>query len=248
MAQHLIANNYPGLFDGILPWRSYPDSMSFWQPLQDCELLENYFKRSELKWTEAQKALVSGKLTFGYCVSNAHRNPNSLLPAQCDVAVRDGLKAQNVTTLPRCTWADNLVNVFGTDPKTGFARYPWDNVGVQYGLKAFNEGSISLAQFVELNSMVGGHDINGVMVPARTHGDADAIRTAYSTGRMQQAGGGLASIPMLDIRGYTDGACTVQACPPGNPRRSTSMTGITRSARGLVSCGRTATSTTRSAS
>ena len=124
MAQHLIANNYPGLFDGILPWRSYPDSMSFWQPLQDCELLENYFKRSELKWTEAQKALVSGKLTFGYCVSNAHRNPNSLLPAQCDVAVRDGLKAQNVTTLPRCTWADNLINVFGTDPKTGFARYP----------------------------------------------------------------------------------------------------------------------------
>jgi hypothetical protein len=214
MAQHLIANNYPGLFDGILPWRSYPDSMSFWQPLHDCELLEAYFKRSEQKWTDAQKALVSGKITFGYCLSNAHRNPNSLLPEQCATEVRTAL---GTAPLPRCTWADNLVNVFGTDPRNGAARSPWDNVGVQYGLKAFNEGAITFAQFVELNQLIGGHDINGKLVPQRTQGDPEAIRIAYATGRMQQSGAGLAAIPILDVRGYTDGQCTVQVCPPGNP-------------------------------
>ena len=37
-------------------------------------------------------------------------------------------------------WAD-LVNIYGTD-ETGFARSPWDNVGVQYGLEALRAGSI----------------------------------------------------------------------------------------------------------
>ena len=35
-------------------------------------------------------------------------------------------------------WAD-LVNIYGTD-ETGFARVPWDNVGVQYGLEALTSG------------------------------------------------------------------------------------------------------------
>ena len=30
----------------------------------------------------------------------------------------------------------------GKDPKTGYARNPFDNVGVQYGLKAYNQGLI----------------------------------------------------------------------------------------------------------
>ena len=34
------------------------------------------------------------------------------------------------------THAGDAVNVYGTDPQTGFARNPWDNVGVQYGLDA----------------------------------------------------------------------------------------------------------------
>ena len=35
-------------------------------------------------------------------------------------------------------WGD-LVNIYGTD-ETGFARSPWDNVGVQYGLAALTSG------------------------------------------------------------------------------------------------------------
>ena len=36
----------------------------------------------------------------------------------------------------RCTWQDGNVNILGTDPVTGFAARPLDNVGVQYGLRA----------------------------------------------------------------------------------------------------------------
>ena len=50
-------------------------------------------------------------------------------------------------------WGD-LVNIYGTD-ETGFARSPWDNVGVQYGLAALQAGSITPEQFLDLNANVG---------------------------------------------------------------------------------------------
>ena len=43
----------------------------------------------------------------------------------------------------RCTLQDNQANVFGRDTKTGAAPQIFDNVGVQYGLHAFNDGKIS---------------------------------------------------------------------------------------------------------
>jgi hypothetical protein len=99
-----------------------------------------------------------------------------------------------------------LVNVFGIDPATGVARNPFDNVGVQYGLNAFNGGKISFEQFIEVNSRIGGLDIDGNIVPKRMAGDPLALQRAYETGRVNSAGGGLASIPIVDIRSYVDGA------------------------------------------
>jgi Tannase-like family of unknown function (DUF6351) len=112
------------------------------------------------------------------------------------------LKARGV----RCTYQDNLANVFGIDPKTGVARNPFDNVGVEYGLNALNEGKISFEQFVEVNSRIGGLDIDGKIVPQRMVGDPVALKRAYETGRVNAADGGLASIPIVDIRSYVDGA------------------------------------------
>ena len=37
----------------------------------------------------------------------------------------------------------------------GFARPPWDNVGVQYGLQALRDGHITPAEFLDLNARVG---------------------------------------------------------------------------------------------
>ena len=50
-------------------------------------------------------------------------------------------------------WGD-LVNIYGTD-ETGFARSPWDNVGVQYGLAALTSGAITPEQFLDANANIG---------------------------------------------------------------------------------------------
>ena len=105
----------------------------------------------------------------------------------------------------RCTYQDNLLNVFGHDPKTGFGRRPFDNVGIQYGLKAFNDRKITIEQFIDLNTRIGGHDIDGHVATARTQADPEALRIAYQSGRVNDAGKGMAMVPIIDVRPYTDG-------------------------------------------
>jgi hypothetical protein len=56
----------------------------------------------------------------------------------------------------------------GKDPKTGFARRPLDNVGIQYGLGALNAGVITKDQFLDLNAKIGGYDNDGEIAAART--------------------------------------------------------------------------------
>jgi hypothetical protein len=216
MSQHLIAQGYPGLYDGIMPWRSYPDVLSFNTPINDCNLLVNYFNNTEMAWTDIQMREVSGKVNFGYCTQPATRFPN-LSPDNCDASVSAAkTAAPELWSQVRCTYQDNLVNVYGIDPATGFARSPWDNAGVQYGLKAFNDGIITFDQFAQLNVRIGGHGINGVIEPGqRAHANPDAVRIAYETGRLNTGDGGLRTIPILDVRGYTDGICTAGPCLPG---------------------------------
>ncbi len=219
MSQHVIAQGYPGLYDAITPARSYSDVLTFNTPINDCNLLVRYFESSNLAWTEVQKREVSGKLTFGYCTGPS-ANFMNLMPRNCDSAVveameRDPARWANV----RCTYQDNLVNVYGTDPATGFARSPWDNAGIQYGLSAYNDGLISFDQFADLNDRIGGHDVNGEIVPGkRAQADPEALRIAYETGRLNTGDGGLRTIPIVDLRGYTDGICTLGPCPPEDPQ------------------------------
>lgn len=206
MAQHMVAQNYPGLLDGIIPGRSFSDVMSFLQPLFDCELLVNEFGKSSLPWTNAQKTAASGKRDFSYCGTNGARYPN-LRPSNCDPATLTPAMVYNPESNPkgaRCTYQDDMVNVFGRDPKTGFARSPWDNVGVQYGLRAFNDGAISFDQFADLNEHIGGHDLDGNIVATREVADPEALKIAYQSGRVNEGGGGLATIPIVDLRSYLD--------------------------------------------
>ena len=203
MQQHLIGNNYPGLLDGIMPARSYPDVMTFLQPLYDCELVAEATETGN--WTYDQKGAAAGKY-WGYCVSNGTRYPNAR-PTFCDATVADliandpAIKQKGV----RCTFQDNLVNIFGKDPATNKARIPFDNVGVQYGLKPLNEGKISIDQFLDLNEKIGGLDSDGKIMPKRMVADPLALQRAYASGRVVHGDGGLASIPIVDIRSYVDG-------------------------------------------
>ena len=103
-------------------------------------------------------------------------------------------KAQvfDATTNPtgtRCDLADANVNILGTDPATGFARRPLDNVGVAYGLKALTNGTITVDQFLDLNAAVGGYDINGQIQPTRTVGDTHGVRDGVRQGPGQRGRG-----------------------------------------------------------
>src|SRR4029078_4329239 len=157
-------------------------------------------------WTQAQKTAVAGMQDFGYCVSNGTRYPN-LRANNCNTTSVPVALVYNPVSNPagaRCTYQDNMVNIFGIDPTTGFARRPFDNVGIQYGLGALNAGAITFDQFIDLNAHVGGHDIDGNVVANRTLGDPTALKTAYQTGRVNEFGAGLASVPIIDVRSYLD--------------------------------------------
>lgn len=59
-----------------------------------------------------------------------------------------------VDAIEKTHWSDAR-EVYGTDPETGYARVPWDNVGVQYGLRALQDGRITPEQFLDVNARAG---------------------------------------------------------------------------------------------
>ena len=208
MQQHLIGNNYPGLLDGIVPTASYADTLTFHAGMVDCDLLDRAMTTSRLPWRTEQKTAVSGYSHWDYCTNNKYRYAAVSADLNCDAAtIPQSMRFDAVSnpTGVRCTYQDSMVNVFGRDPVTGFARSPFDNVGIQYGLGALNADQINFAQFLDLNTRVGGHDVNGGIVAERTVADPDALRLAYETGRINDTTQGLSMIPIIDMRPYTEG-------------------------------------------
>ena len=135
MQQHLLSHNYPGLLDGILPLASYPDLFSIVPWVSDCRLLRDAMDSSDLTWSDEQKRAVSGFATWNTC--NAWIGSFSttwINPKACNAVIPPALvyDPQTNPSGVRCTIHDNMVNQFGIDPTTGFARRPLDNVGVQY--------------------------------------------------------------------------------------------------------------------
>ncbi len=88
--------------------------------------------------------------------------PLAMNPTFTDVDDIDKL-AQGVEGVEWTHW-DDTRNIYGTGDD-GFARVPWDNVGVQYGLQALTEGVITPAEFLDLNAQVGGWKPSAEMVP-----------------------------------------------------------------------------------
>ena len=112
----------------------------------------------------------------------------------CDEAVVPPARIFDATTNPsgiRCTLWDSMVNIYGRDSATGYARRTLDNVGVQYGLDALREGDLSVGEFLDLNEGVGGFDDNGNRRPQRTVANEQALAIAYRTGRINAGSGGV---------------------------------------------------------
>jgi len=210
--QHQIADNYPGLLDGILPGCSFPEvGFATVYSITDMRLLGNYFKNvAPNTFTDAQQEAVAGVKTVktiytGTVYDGAMRiAPDAYCPATLPADQRyDPVKNPKGV---RCSVYDHTVNVFGKDPATGFALRPIDNVGVQYGLQALNAGVITADQFLTLNEKVGGYDKDARFAASRTVADLSAVKQAYQTGRLTSGGGGLKEIPIIDHRGYSDDA------------------------------------------
>jgi hypothetical protein len=211
--QHLIAQNYPGLLDALTPGISYPELSSIAVDVLDCRLLGNYFDNiaNPADWPGSRRAAVDGYAVAatGRTVcqngwagfANNWQNPTNGFSAVVPTEIRYD-PVTNPTGI-RGTYWDGNVNSFGRDPVTGFARSPYANVGIQYGLQAVNSGAITAEEFVHLNEHIGGLDIDGNITPTRTAGDLTAIERAYRSGRIVHSFENM-TLPIIDTRGYTD--------------------------------------------
>ncbi|MEO3841186.1 DUF6351 family protein [Streptomyces sp. B22F1] len=204
-----IVDNYPGILDGILPACSFPDvGFAMTNRVTDTRLLTEYFAGdTDLSWTEEQKRAVTGFAS--YAVATGTQGDAARIDPTGNCGVLPEELRYDPETNPRgarCDLYDHAINVYGPDPRTGFARRPLDNVGVQYGLGALAAGTIGKEQFLELNERVGGYDHDARIVDARTTADPIATRTAYRTGRLTNGGGGLADVPVIEYRAYVDDA------------------------------------------
>ena len=209
--QQMIAQNYPGLLDGLMPGMSFPDSAMSKNP--DCRLMQAYFQTPDgSALSDAQMAAIDG-FEHGStgCIASGTGADVVNATEGCDESVVPPAQIFNPVSNPggiRCTIWDSMVNVYGRDPNTGYARRTLDNVGIQYGLNALASGAISVKEFLDLNDQIGGFDDNGIARPQRSVADADALAIAYKTGRVNQGMGGVPNVPIVDVRDYSDDDAT----------------------------------------
>jgi hypothetical protein len=183
--QYIIAQNHPGVLDGLLPVQSYPDMVTQTIHVGDCELLEYYMDATDstnTKWQTTKNrtwlvgfnaeegfakvndpfVLIKKALGYGTAVGTTECIPawRGLTPLAMNPLYGQAPNAQFYEPFSdilaiRWTHYDDLRNVYGIDA-TGAARVTWDNVGVQYGLRSLKEGKITPAEFLNVNWNIGG--------------------------------------------------------------------------------------------
>jgi len=192
--QNLINTAYPGILQGSIPGQNFEDTWSVAREFSDCGLLARLYASGGIaaSYTEAQKAAIDGHANASTCVGPintfmASRTAAYLNPSDCGNLVSPASAGYNAITNPtgeRCTQQDYQRAVFGVDPVTGFAKTPLDSVGVQYGLVALLNGTITPQMFVDVNTAIGCWDIDQIWMPNRCVANPDALAIVHSTGRV----------------------------------------------------------------
>ncbi len=206
--QLAIASSYPGALDGISASLPFPDALTLAPGVTDCGLLLNYYDTpGGSSLNEVQRRAISGHATSATCESWADLfldavNPSTGCGPQLAQQVYD---PDTNPTGVRCTLQDINVNALGTDPSTGFASRPLDNVGVQYGLAALTSGDITMDQFLDLNASIGSYDIDGVIIDQRTAASDESLATLYAAGAIT-TGDNLDGVPIILRNVYLDPA------------------------------------------
>ncbi|HET7532453.1 MAG TPA: DUF6351 family protein [Nocardioidaceae bacterium] len=224
LTQQQVANAYPGIYQGILPQCSFPDAWTTGQQLVDYHLLRAYLESPDrwapgVAWEPQAIAAVEGHPNHVNSVILDSLYWTSLADPDSGCAGVSDEQLYDAETNPdgvRCTLHDYMVNVVGRrrpadwGPQEkqvghGFGGLPVDNVGVQYGLQALQQGRITAAQFVDLNAKVGGSDIDLNPRPERFEANQPALRNSYLSGGVNSANN-LDRVAIIDLRGPDPGA------------------------------------------
>jgi hypothetical protein len=171
--QYVYGQNHGKLLDAGIPQYSYPDMATQTIHVGDCELLEHYMDVTDganPKWQNWENREWLIGMNGSATISNPYRGgvlgsdecvrgwrgltPLALNPLWFQAF--NGLDRMNPAEMAQVHWThwEDLKNVYGVGPD-GYARMTWDNVGVQYGLKALNDGQITPAEFLNLNARIG---------------------------------------------------------------------------------------------
>jgi hypothetical protein len=224
LVQQQVANAYPGIYQGILPQCSFQDAWSNAQEISDYHLTRKYFENPGawglgIAWTPTQVAAVEGHPNYGNVIIFDTTYWTALADPTSNCAGVASQEKYNPETNPggvRCTLADYMINAFGPRPEAlwgpvekklghGFAGLPVDNVGAQYGLAGLQEGTITPAQFVDLNTKVGGADIDLKPTQERFTANEPALKYSYLSGAVNEANN-LRDVAIIDLRGPDPGA------------------------------------------
>jgi len=242
--QYLYGQNHPGLLDGGIPILSYPDMVTQTIHVGDCELLERYMDVTDSanpKWSDWENREWLVGLNSSATVPNPYRRgapgstecvagwrgltPLAMNPLFGAEVPLPGRMDPAVLAAAHWTHWEDVRNVYGVG-RDGYARQTWDNVGVQYGLRALTDGNLTPAEFLKLNATVGSWKDPGDMVqeafplpdpwslrnqrlspdggatPApRRAGSIAAMNAAYERGLYFD---GDIDIPLIDMRQYLE--------------------------------------------
>ena len=166
----------------------------------------------------AQWSAFYGHLPLNPVVSDLAFFPSAYPDQEDCPGLQEGVAVYDAESQPdglRCGLLDYMINQFGPrEPSVwtrneqllgrGFGGIPLDNVGVQYGLKALQNGVISGEQFLKVNREIGGLSVDIDYQAERTVADPQALRNAYRTGAINTAEH-LANVPIIDLRGPDPG-------------------------------------------
>lgn len=217
MMQTVVASVMPGLLQGIQTGVSYPDSVSTWIETRDCGLLTNYYAGPNgAGLADAARSAINGH-PASYCTTWANSfilPQNPTLPINCGLGFPAALVYDPVSRPDgvRCSIHDMMTAVFGTAADTDGhlkPKLPYDNVGVQYGLKALQSGAIDAEAFVRLNEGIGsytadmawtgGNPLAPTVPAARSRAPADVLARIYASGLHSNAKH-LAQVAFIDLR------------------------------------------------
>ena len=225
VTQQQVANAYPGVYQGLTPQCSYPDTLSPGTQFADYHMLRLYFENPDrwgpgIVWAPTQWGAVEGHVSHVNAITSDEGLFKSAIDPTNDC---NGVPEEDVydpETNPRgvrCDVLSFMINVLGPRPKSArtplekkigerFAGIPFGNVGIQYGLHALREGQITREQFVDLNLRIGGlSSIELAPTAERLGAHRSALANAYRAGAFNQANN-LENVAIINLGGPDPGA------------------------------------------